>query len=246
MLAGVLRKRANVSAEARRFRGSEAHVSIDDLGQPFTEEALRGHPTIFDFVFTRCETICPVVTMKMQRRKRGEPSPYQRVLDARGRECFRSERFRGRRERLRGSDAHVSAEARRTFAVPTRPRRMWTRTFPRKRGEPSPYRRVLDARGRAAPAPAPAPNMPAEARRTVPRKRGEPSPYPRVLDERFRGTRRTAETTAVARVQPQWAHAFLRPWHNRHSIASSRSSNARAVCASTRHPHASARRRASR
>lgn len=40
---------------------------VDDLGQPFTEEALRGHPTIVDFIFTRCDAICPAVTMRMQR-----------------------------------------------------------------------------------------------------------------------------------------------------------------------------------
>lgn len=40
---------------------------VDDRGQPFTEDALRGHPTIVNFVFTRCDTICPVVSMKMQR-----------------------------------------------------------------------------------------------------------------------------------------------------------------------------------
>lgn len=39
----------------------------DEQGHPFTEEALRGHPTIVDFVFTRCDTICPIVSMKMQR-----------------------------------------------------------------------------------------------------------------------------------------------------------------------------------
>jgi protein SCO1/2 len=38
---------------------------IDEHGQPFTEEALRGHPTIVGFVFTRCDTICPVITMRM-------------------------------------------------------------------------------------------------------------------------------------------------------------------------------------
>ena len=39
----------------------------DERGTPFTEEALRGHPTIVNFVFTRCDTICPVVSMKMER-----------------------------------------------------------------------------------------------------------------------------------------------------------------------------------
>ena len=40
---------------------------IDQDGQPFTEEALRGHPTVINFVFTRCDTICPVIAMKTQR-----------------------------------------------------------------------------------------------------------------------------------------------------------------------------------
>ena len=39
----------------------------DERGLPFTEDALRGHPTIVNFVFTRCDTICPVVSLKMQR-----------------------------------------------------------------------------------------------------------------------------------------------------------------------------------
>ncbi len=38
---------------------------VDDQGSVFTEEALRGHPTIIDFVFTRCDTICPVVSARM-------------------------------------------------------------------------------------------------------------------------------------------------------------------------------------
>jgi protein SCO1/2 len=37
----------------------------DEHGEPFTQEALRGHPTIVSFVFTRCPTVCPVITMKM-------------------------------------------------------------------------------------------------------------------------------------------------------------------------------------
>ncbi|MDX2092752.1 MAG: SCO family protein [Kofleriaceae bacterium] len=40
---------------------------IDDQGQVFTEAALRGHPTIIDFVFTRCDTICPVISARMAR-----------------------------------------------------------------------------------------------------------------------------------------------------------------------------------
>jgi protein SCO1/2 len=39
---------------------------IDERGQPFTEEALRHHPTIVSFIFTRCDTVCPVTSMKME------------------------------------------------------------------------------------------------------------------------------------------------------------------------------------
>ena len=40
---------------------------VDHKGLPFTAEALRGHPTVINFVFTRCDTICPVIAMKTQR-----------------------------------------------------------------------------------------------------------------------------------------------------------------------------------
>lgn len=39
----------------------------DERGQPFTDDALRGHVTLVSFLFTRCDTICPVTTMKMER-----------------------------------------------------------------------------------------------------------------------------------------------------------------------------------
>jgi protein SCO1/2 len=38
----------------------------DERGQPFDDSALRGHVTIVSFLFTRCDSICPVTTMKMQ------------------------------------------------------------------------------------------------------------------------------------------------------------------------------------
>jgi len=44
-----------------------AFTLTDEQGHVFTEEALRGHPTIVDFVFTRCDTICPVVSARMER-----------------------------------------------------------------------------------------------------------------------------------------------------------------------------------
>ena len=40
---------------------------VDERGAPFTEDALRGHPTIVNFIFTRCDTVCPVTAMKMNR-----------------------------------------------------------------------------------------------------------------------------------------------------------------------------------
>jgi protein SCO1 len=44
-----------------------AFALTDERGQPFTEAAFRDHVTIVSFVFTRCDTICPVTTMKMAR-----------------------------------------------------------------------------------------------------------------------------------------------------------------------------------
>jgi protein SCO1 len=40
---------------------------VDQEGHELTEQALRGHPTIIDFVFTRCDTICPVISARMAR-----------------------------------------------------------------------------------------------------------------------------------------------------------------------------------
>lgn len=44
-----------------------AFAFTDERGQAFTEDALRGHPTIVNFIFTRCDTVCPITAMKMQR-----------------------------------------------------------------------------------------------------------------------------------------------------------------------------------
>jgi protein SCO1 len=40
---------------------------VDERGQVFTHEAFRGHVTVVSFVFTRCDTVCPVIAMKLQR-----------------------------------------------------------------------------------------------------------------------------------------------------------------------------------
>ncbi len=42
-----------------------AFALTDDRGEPFTEAAFAGHVTIVNFIFTRCDTICPITTMKM-------------------------------------------------------------------------------------------------------------------------------------------------------------------------------------
>jgi protein SCO1/2 len=44
-----------------------AFALTDERGAPFSEAALHGHVTIVSFLFTRCDTICPVTTMKMAR-----------------------------------------------------------------------------------------------------------------------------------------------------------------------------------
>src|SRR5688500_6115669 len=40
---------------------------LDQSGEALTEQWLRGRVTIVDFIFTRCDTICPVLTLKMAR-----------------------------------------------------------------------------------------------------------------------------------------------------------------------------------
>ena len=39
---------------------------VDDRGEPINQDVFRGHPTIVSFFFTRCDTICPITTMKME------------------------------------------------------------------------------------------------------------------------------------------------------------------------------------
>lgn len=44
-----------------------AFALTDERSEPFSDAALHGHVTIVSFLFTRCDTICPVTTMKMAR-----------------------------------------------------------------------------------------------------------------------------------------------------------------------------------
>ena len=39
----------------------------DQDGKPFTDDAMRGHWTIVNFIFTRCDSQCPVSSLKMHR-----------------------------------------------------------------------------------------------------------------------------------------------------------------------------------
>ncbi len=39
----------------------------DQTGAAFTDDALRGHIVIANFIFTRCPAVCPLFTMKMRR-----------------------------------------------------------------------------------------------------------------------------------------------------------------------------------
>lgn len=50
-----------------RYGAVPAFTLVDESGTEVTEEALRGHPTIVDFIFTRCDSICPTLSLRMQR-----------------------------------------------------------------------------------------------------------------------------------------------------------------------------------
>jgi protein SCO1/2 len=42
-----------------------AFAFTDETGQPFTTDAMRGQVSIVDFIFTRCDVICPAASMNM-------------------------------------------------------------------------------------------------------------------------------------------------------------------------------------
>lgn len=44
-----------------------AFALVDHLGRSAGAEAMSGHVTIVNFIFTRCVSVCPVTSMKMQR-----------------------------------------------------------------------------------------------------------------------------------------------------------------------------------
>jgi protein SCO1 len=74
--------RALTSEQARRRAVAAApraipHVELEDQdGQPFTLDAYRGHPVLVDFVYTRCRSICPLLSDAFQRVDRVQQSTW--------------------------------------------------------------------------------------------------------------------------------------------------------------------------
>jgi protein SCO1/2 len=64
LVFGLLRGRADPKLED--YGEVPAFSLVDESGQPFTESALRGHPTVFSFIFTRCDAICPTTSGLME------------------------------------------------------------------------------------------------------------------------------------------------------------------------------------
>lgn len=52
----------------------------DEMGQPFTPEALRGHPTLVFFGFTHCPDVCPTTLAKLAQISKAAAIPGMRVL----------------------------------------------------------------------------------------------------------------------------------------------------------------------
>lgn len=63
---GLLRARADRPPPLEVYGSLPAFELVDQSGDPFTDADLRGAPTIANFIFTRCPTVCPVFTMKMK------------------------------------------------------------------------------------------------------------------------------------------------------------------------------------
>jgi protein SCO1 len=88
LLTFVLLSVAWPHLQRERARGAAANIPVygplprfeltDPTGQPFSDARMRGHLYVADFFFTRCPTVCPVLTQKMQQvqrqaRERGIP-----------------------------------------------------------------------------------------------------------------------------------------------------------------------------
>lgn len=60
-------ERGEAAAELEIYGELPALAFTDQTGAAVTDDDLRGQPVIANFVFTRCPTVCPVFSMKMQR-----------------------------------------------------------------------------------------------------------------------------------------------------------------------------------
>jgi protein SCO1/2 len=56
---------ARYTASLDDFGAVPSFAFTDDTGAPFATERLRGHTTVVNFIFTRCDTVCPASTGRM-------------------------------------------------------------------------------------------------------------------------------------------------------------------------------------
>jgi protein SCO1/2 len=61
-------------------RPIENFALTDEMGQPFTLEALKGHPTLVFFGFTHCPDVCPTTLAKLAQIAKEARLPQLRVL----------------------------------------------------------------------------------------------------------------------------------------------------------------------
>ncbi|RYZ41735.1 MAG: SCO family protein [Myxococcaceae bacterium] len=65
------RKRAQAAAANLPVHGSLPRFELtDQTGRPFSDADLQGHLVVADFFFTRCPTVCPLLTERMLRVQR--------------------------------------------------------------------------------------------------------------------------------------------------------------------------------
>jgi protein SCO1/2 len=66
-LAACSKSEAKPASHLDDYGAVPAFALQDQSDQTLTEDWLRGHVTMVDFVFTRCDTVCPALSYKMSR-----------------------------------------------------------------------------------------------------------------------------------------------------------------------------------
>ena len=66
MVAGAAACSRPVAEELPRLFTVPEFTLVERSGRPATLAALRGHPWIADFIFTRCAGVCPAMTVRMK------------------------------------------------------------------------------------------------------------------------------------------------------------------------------------